>query len=53
MPAQAEEDVERYAVRDALATRLGSTAADLELLTWDEAIPEMVSAIEIDNASRN
>lgn len=44
----AVDDTARHALRDRLRGALGAGAADLELLTWDEAMPEMVSFIEID-----
>jgi ABC-type lipoprotein release transport system permease subunit len=44
-----DDDSARRDARDALAARLTGTEG-LELLTWDEAIPEMVALIEIDDA---
>jgi ABC-type lipoprotein release transport system permease subunit len=57
-----DDDARRFAVRDVLRERLGPKAEDLgeqakrpsaqklELLTWDEAMPEMLGFIEIDDA---
>jgi len=36
-------------VRASLLERLGGAAAGLELLTWEEALPEMVAYIEVDS----
>ena len=43
-----ERDKARFEVRDALAAEL-SGGATIELLTWDEAMPEMRGYIEIDD----
>lgn len=45
-----DDDEARVAVRDALEAALGSRASDLELLTWDEAMPDLVGAIRLDRA---
>ena len=45
-----EDDERRTEVRDRIAAALGSGGQHLEVLTWDEAIPEMISFIEIDRA---
>ncbi len=44
------DDAQRAAVRDDIAAALGKDAAALELLTWSEAMPEMLSFVEIDKS---
>ncbi|MCB9727073.1 MAG: ABC transporter permease [Deltaproteobacteria bacterium] len=46
----ADSDSARGAVRDRIREALGPRASDLELLTWDEAMPELVGFIEIDSS---
>lgn len=40
--------VQRAALRDAIAREVDAKARGLEVMTWDEAMPEMVSVIELD-----
>lgn len=44
------DDEERYDVRDELRNALAEGADGLELLTWDEAMPDLVGAIRLDRA---
>ncbi|MGM0577751.1 MAG: ABC transporter permease [Myxococcota bacterium] len=44
------DDSQRAEVRDRIAARLGERTEGLELLTWDEAMPELVGFIEIDSS---
>lgn len=43
------DDADRIPIRDQIALALGDAAPSLELLTWDEAMPEVLSYIEIDS----
>ncbi|MBN1944765.1 MAG: ABC transporter permease [Bradymonadales bacterium] len=45
-----ERDSQRRIVRDQIRERLGERTATLELLTWDEALPDLVGYIEIDRS---
>lgn len=45
-----DDDNARHAVRDAAVTAVGEPAMGLEFLTWDEAMPELVSFIALDRA---
>ncbi len=40
--------VDRAALRDTIAQAVDAKARGLEVMTWDEAMPEMVSVIELD-----
>lgn len=45
-----DHDEQRRDIRDALVASLGKDAiAPLELLTWDEAMPDMIGFIEVDD----
>jgi ABC-type lipoprotein release transport system permease subunit len=44
------DDDDRYEVRAALLASLGGYAEGLEVITWDEAVPEMVGYIEVDDS---
>lgn len=48
--ALAAEDVSVDAVADGLRAALGKRADGLEVLTWRQAVPEMVGFIELDDA---
>ncbi len=43
-----EDGDRRATVRDAIVAALGDRAPSLEVMTWDEAMPEMVQFVEID-----
>jgi ABC-type lipoprotein release transport system permease subunit len=45
-----EEGLSSDSVAATIRRTLGSTGTDLEVLTWQEAVPEMVGFIEIDDA---
>ena len=45
-----DEDSHRFETRDAVRKALGAHAAGLELLNWDEAVPELVGFIEVDRS---
>jgi len=45
-----ESDEMRYEIKDRLVSALASRGDTIEVLTWDEAIPEMVGFIEVDDA---
>ena len=46
----ADEEVETRRVAESVRRRLGGRAEGLEVLTWQEAMPELVGFIEIDSA---